>query len=52
MLFSTRKLCREITQAFFQSDMQRERMRYLGLERPAELWMTMEFPAGESPLSD
>ena len=38
-------------QAFFQSDAQRERMKFLGLERPAELWMAKEFSAGDSPLA-
>lgn len=37
-------------QDFFFSDAQRERMKFLGLERPAEIWMANEFPAGESPL--
>jgi len=38
-------------QDFFQSDAQRERMRFLGLERPAELWTATEFPAEDSPLA-
>ena len=38
-------------QAFFQSDAQRERMKFLGLERPAELWMATEFAPEDNPLS-
>ena len=38
-------------QAFFQSDAQRERMRFLGLERPAELWMATEFSPEDDPLA-
>ncbi len=38
-------------QDFFQSDAQRERMRFLGLERPAELWMATEFAAEDNPLA-
>lgn len=37
-------------QDFFQSDAQRERMKFLGLERPAELWMATEFDEGDDPL--
>jgi hypothetical protein len=35
---------------FFHSDSQRERMLFLGLERPAELWTATEFSAEDSPL--
>ena len=38
-------------QDFFQSDAQRERMSFLGLERPAELWMATEFSPEDSPLT-
>jgi hypothetical protein len=37
-------------QDFFQSDAQRERMSFLGLERPAELWMATEFSTADTPL--
>lgn len=38
-------------QDFFHSDAQRERMKFLGLERPAELWMATEFSAEDNPLA-
>ncbi len=38
-------------QDFFHSDTQRERMKFLGLERPAELWMATEFSAEDNPLA-
>ena len=38
-------------QDFFQSDAQRERMNFLGLERPAELWMATEFSPEDNPLT-
>ena len=41
----------ELGQDFFQSDAQRERMSFLGLERPAELWMATEFAPEDSPLT-
>jgi hypothetical protein len=39
-------------QDFFQSDAQRERMSFFGLERPAELWMATEFDPADNPLTE